>query len=288
MLFVKTALFLCLIISDRIIFNNFSKIRIMRNMTFGIALSGGGHRGIAHAGVLKFLEEQEIFPSIISGTSAGAIVGALYASGKTPEKILHLFQSVSFFNWNSFTTRKAGLFDIETLEVYLDKELGDRLIGDFDKEIYISATDMARGRLKIFNKNTIAKKAILASCAFPGVFTPVLIDDVLYSDGGMLNNYPVNTIQGHCDFLIGCNVNPVVETSPKNLKTIKAITFRSFEIMMNNNTYMEENLCDWHIEPTDLSRYFTFETSKSKMQEIFDIGYLEAKSTFSKIKQRLV
>jgi len=259
----------------------------MSNKIYGIALSGGGHKGIAHAGLLQFLEEQEIFPQVIAGTSAGAIVGTMYAIGKKPQEILELFQSVSFFNWNYLTTKKAGLFDIDRLEIYLERELGNRTIGDLGKEIFISATDMERGRLKIFGKDTPAKKAVLASSAFPAIFSPVIIDDVVYSDGGMLNNFPVNTLQGHCDYLIGCNVNPLVETSADNLKSIKSITLRSFEIMMNNTSHIHKNLCDWYIEPADLANYFTFETSKSKMKEIYDIGYLEAKSSYSSVSLKI-
>lgn len=257
----------------------------MKDFTYGLALSGGGHKGIAHAGVIKLLEEKGIQPTIIAGTSAGSIVGALYANGRSAEYILKLFQEVSFFNWNVFTTRKAGLFDIERLEVYLDREFGNAKIGDLEKEIFISATDMERGRLKIFNKETLVKRAVLASCAFPGVFSPVIVNGKVYSDGGLLNNYPVNTIQGRCDYLIGCNVNPVVDLSPKNLSTIKSITLRSFEIMMMHNAHLYKNLCDWHIEPQDLSKYFTFETSKVRMKEIFEIGYEEAKNTFPIIKE---
>lgn len=255
----------------------------MSEFTFGLALSGGGHKGIAHAGVIQFLEEQKITPTIISGTSAGAIVGSLYAKGKTPNEILSLFQNVSVFNWNFFTIRKAGLFDIDRLEVYLDQEFSNMTIGDLDKELYISATDMERGRLKIFNKNVLVKRAVLASCAFPGVFSPVVIDNKIYSDGGLLNNYPVNTIQGRCDYLIGCNVNPIVDLKNNSLKTIKSVTLRSFEIMMMHNAQLYKNLCDWHIEPKELSRYYTFETSKIRMKEIFDIGYTEAKSTFQEL-----
>lgn len=257
----------------------------MNNFIVGLALSGGGHKGIAHAGVLKFLEEKDIYPEILAGTSAGAIVAALYAKGKTPEQILELFQSVSLFNWNVFTTRKAGLFDTDRLEIYLNKEFEDITIGELNKEIYISATDMERGRLKIFNKDTLVKRAVLASCAFPGVFSPVVIDSKIYSDGGLLNNYPVNTIQGRCDYLIGSNVNPVVDLPSKKLRSIKSITLRSFEIMMMHNSHIYKNQCDWHIEPKELSNYFTFETSKIRMKQIFDIGYNEAKSTFSDSQQ---
>lgn len=254
---------------------------------FGLALSGGGHKGIAHAGLLKFLIEQNIKPTIISGTSAGAIVGALYAKGRSPEYILDLFKSVSFFNWNIFTTKKAGLFDIDRLEVYLDKEFGDQTIGELDIELFISATDMERGKLKIFRKETLIKRAILASCAFPGIFSPVTIDNKIYSDGGLVNNFPVTTIRGRCDYLIGSNVNSVVNQSSSKLKSIKSITIRSFEIMMMHSAQMYKHLADWYIEPEELSNYFTFETSKKRMEEIFEAGYQEAKSSFKGIDLKI-
>jgi len=256
-----------------------------KDFIFGLTLSGGGHKGIAHAGLLQFLEEVNIQPQILSGTSAGAIVGALYAKGKSPEYILNLFQSVSFFNWNIFTTRKAGLFDIDRLEIYLDKEFGDLKIGDLDTEIYISATDMERGRLKIFNKDTLLKRAILASCAFPGIFSPVVLDNTIYCDGGLVNNFPVTTIRGRCDYLIGSNVNPVVHQDPKRLRSIKAITIRSFEIMMMHNADPYKHLTDWYVQPDELSNYFTFETSKQRMKEIFDIGYEYAKNNCPNIER---
>lgn len=258
----------------------------MSDFTIGLALSGGGHKGIAHAGVLQFLEEKGIFPKILAGTSAGSIVAALYAKGKTPQQILELFQSVTFFSWQVFTTRKAGLFDIDRLEIYLDKEFGEMKIGDLETEIFISATEMERGRLKIFNKDTLLKRAILASCAFPGVFSPVIINNRVYCDGGLLNNYPVNILQGRCDYLIGCNVNSVDDLSPQKFNSIKSITLRSFEIMMMHNAHLYRNLCDWHIEPKKLSTYYTFETSKKRMQEIFTIGYLEAKNTFVELNPK--
>ena len=72
----------------------------------GLVLSGGGTKGIAEAGALKFLEEKNIFPEVIAGTSAGAIVGGLYTFGKSPDEILDFFKSVYFFNWKHFTLTK--------------------------------------------------------------------------------------------------------------------------------------------------------------------------------------
>lgn len=256
--------------------------------SIGLALSGGGHKGIAHAGVLQFLLEQNIEPEIISGTSAGAIVGSLYACGKSPVEILKFFQSVSLFTWNHFSFRKPGILDGDKFLAYLNVIFKEKELKDLSKELYISATDIQSGKLKIFNKNTLVKKAVAASCAFPGVFSPITIDGKIYSDGGILNNFPVNTIQGRCDFLIGVHVNPVLSyKDDSKLHSIKSVAIRAFEIMMMQNAASQNELCDWHILPERLAEYSTFETSKKRMEEIFIIGYEEAKKEFDKIKHKL-
>ena len=258
-----------------------------KTTVFGLALSGGGHKGIAHAGVLQFLNEQGIFPEIISGTSAGSIVGGLYANGKKPKDILAFFKSVNLFSWSHLAFRKAGFLDADQFGRYLEKEFGDKTIKDLEIELYISATEIERGKLKIFHKNTQVVQAILASSAFPGVFSPVMINGRIYSDGGILNNYPVNTIQGRCDFLIGSNVNPVLMYNQTKFTSIKSVALRAFEIMMMQNTFPQNELCDWHIQPEALAEYSTFETSKKRMDEIFEIGYAEAKRSFEQIKDKL-
>lgn len=258
-----------------------------KSTVFGLALSGGGHKGIAHAGVLQFLNEQEIFPEIISGTSAGSIVGGLYANGKKPKEILSFFKSVNLFSWSHLSFTKAGFLDADQFGKYLEKEFGSKTIKELETELYISATEIERGKLKIFHKNTKIVQAILASSAFPGVFSPVMINNRVYSDGGILNNYPVNTIQGRCDFLIGSNVNPVLMYNQTKFTSIKSVALRAFEIMMMQNTFPQNELCDWHIQPEALAEYSTFETNKKRMDEIFDIGYQEAQKSFEKIKDKI-
>lgn len=253
---------------------------------FGLALSGGGHKGLAHAGCLQFLNEQQIYPKIISGTSAGAIVGSLYANGKKPKEILSFFKSINLFRWSHLSFRKAGFLDANQFAKYLSEEFGTKYIKDLEVELYISATEIERGKLKIFHRNTPIIQAVLASSAFPGVFSPVEIDGKTYSDGGILNNYPVNTIQGRCDFLIGSNVNPLLTQNPVQFSSIKSVAFRAFEIMMMQNTFPQNELCDWHIQAEELANYNIFETSKKRMNEIFDIGYEETKRQFEQIKEK--
>ena len=88
--------------------------------SIGLVLSGGGTKGLAHAGAMKYLEEVNIIPSRIAGTSSGSIVGALYAWGKTPEEILDFFKSIYLFHWRHFTFRKAGIIDSESFKIHFE------------------------------------------------------------------------------------------------------------------------------------------------------------------------
>jgi len=250
------------------------------NLKIGLVLSGGGHKGVAHAGALKFLEEKKIKPKVIAGTSAGSIVGSLYAVGMNPDEILHFFKSVKFLSWNHLTFSKAGLLDSNSFRNYLEVILKDKKIGDLDNSLLITATDILKGKLKIFDSNTRLLDAVIASSAFPGIFSPVSVDGRLYSDGGILSNFPVTTIQGKCDYIIGINLCPIIEANEKQLSTIKSVTFRAYEIMLMHSSAASREYCDWYIEPKKLIEYNTFETKKTRMDEIFEIGYQEAKSSY--------
>jgi NTE family protein len=256
----------------------------LNSKKIGLVLSGGGSKGIAHAGALKFLEEQNIKPSVIGGTSAGAIIAALYAFGKTPEEILTFFKSIYFFHWSHFTLKKPGIVDSESFKDYFDKIFGETKIGDLEIPIIITATDIVKGKLKIFKPITKISDAILASSAFPGVISPYKINKILYSDGGILNHFPTDLIQGRCDSIIGIYVSPIQDIVEKDLNSIRAVTTRAFDLLSAQGNYQKFSLCDWIIEPKELSKFSTFETSKTKMDAIFKIGYEEAKKSFENLK----
>lgn len=99
----------------------------------GLALSGGGTKGIAQAGVLKFLEEQNMHPNEIAGISAGA----MYAWGKTPDEILDFFKSVYFFNLRHFTLKRGGMLDSIAFKTYFQNVFGEATIGDLKIILYI-------------------------------------------------------------------------------------------------------------------------------------------------------
>jgi NTE family protein len=255
----------------------------LNSKSIGLALSGGGSKGLAHAGAIKFLEEQNIKPTQIAGSSAGAIVGALYSWGKTPEEILTFFKSIYLFHWKHFTLKKAGIIDSESLKKYFEEIFKDAKMSDLKIPMHITATDMVKGKLKIFNNSSRIVDAVLASSAVPGVISPHQIKGHLYSDGGILNHFPTDILQGRCDNIIGVYVSPIQKIEAKDLNSIKAVTTRAFDLLSANSNFQKFNNCDWVIEPEELTNYSTFETNKIKMDKIFEIGYQAAKKSFKTI-----
>lgn len=247
----------------------------------GLVLSGGGTKGIAHAGVLKFLKEKNIDVDILSCCSAGSIVGSLYAAGKSPEEILDFFQSVYFFNWKHFAFNQPGLVSSVIFKNYLSPIFQDKKLGDLDKEIKIVATELVSGTQKIFDENFKVVDAVIASCSIPGITTPYILGDEMYCDGGVLNNFPADIIRENCDKLIGVFVSPPHEIKMDDLKTIKAIVSRSYDLLSYRIEKIKFDYCDWFISSQELSNYGTFERRKDRLEEIFNIGYEAAKESFS-------
>ncbi len=257
----------------------------LQNKSIGYVLSGGGSKGLAEAGAIKFLEEQNIFPSQISGTSAGSIVAALYAWGKTPEEILEFFKSIYFFQWKHITLLKAGIIDSDSFKKYFEDIFHDATIADLKIPIHITATNMIKGELKVFSKNTKVVDAVLASSAFPGVLSPYIINGKIYSDGGILNHFPTDLLKDKCDFIIGIYVSPINTIIAKDLNSIRSVTTRAFDLLSAHSNSLKFSNCDWVIQPKKLCKYSTFETNKLKMDEIYNIGYEAAKSSFEELSQ---
>lgn len=246
----------------------------------GLVLSGGGTKGIAHAGVLKFLNDKNINVDILSCCSAGSIVGSLYAIGKSPEEILDFFNSVYFFNWKHFTFNQPGLVSSVIFRNYLKPIFGDLKIGELDKEVRIVATELVSGTQKIFDNDFKIVDAIIASCSIPGITTPYIIDDEMFCDGGVLNNFPADIIRDECDKLIGVFVSPPHDININDLKSIKAIVSRSYDLLSYRVEKIKFDHCDWLITSQQFSSYGTFERKKHRLEELFEIGYQAAKESF--------
>jgi len=249
-------------------------------MSIGLVLSGGGMRGAAHIGAIKALEEHKIFPSQIAGTSAGAIVGAFYAYGYNCDDILKFFKTVSILDISKYAIRKPGLLDADKFYNNFKKYFTEDDFSALKKELQITATNILNGDLDVFNEGELIKP-LLASAAFPGVFSPVKIQDSYYIDGGTLNNFPVELIKKQSDLIIGVYVNGFEDINIKDLKHSHQVAERAFKLKSVRDDYLKFKNCDLVVCPKGLDKFGTFK--KSNLNHIFDLGYkatIEALKTF--------
>lgn len=243
----------------------------------GLALSGGGAKGIAHLGILKVLDEKGVRPSIIAGTSSGALAGALYADGNSPDEIACFFKKKVFKEFAALAIPNTGLFNTDPFHKFLKKHLKARTFEELKTPLKIVATDIANGKSVIFDKGPLIP-AIIASCAYPIVFKPVEIDKIHYVDGGLFKNLPVTPIRFDCETVIGVNVSPLTKVEYKN--SMLYIAERSFHYISVSNSMVDRKLCDILIETDRLSSFATFTLDHT--QEIFDIGYEVASKELGK------
>ena len=157
----------------------------------GLILSGGGARGFAHIGVLRVLERSGIQVDVVAGTSIGAILGALYASGHSAEEIYELAKGVSWRTLLDFSLQ-AGLLKGEKLHDLLASHLPADF-SELEKPLAVATTDMETGD-EVFILQGDLVRAVRASSCYPGAFEPVNFNGRMLADGGIVNNLPVNAV----------------------------------------------------------------------------------------------
>lgn len=282
-------------------------------MGVGIALAGGGIRGIAHVGVLKALEENEIKIDAIGGTSAGSIVAALYAMGYKPYYIYVLFKKYAEEIINIGNTpiingigrfmrsKKVGIsgFNDGTLLEKICNELASRknvkVIGDIKMPLVIPAVDISESKEYIFtncaprdnmNDDYITEieigKAIRASSSFPAFFCPCEFKTHMFMDGGALDNIPILPLKAICDKKI-ISVNFEADSVDPN-SDVMDIVMKTLDVM--GNKISEEGLkqSDFVLTvPTDKAGLFDIE----KLDKCYKFGYDTVMKNINKIKKVL-
>jgi len=205
----------------------------------GLALGGGAARGFAHIGVLQVLEEEGIKPTLVVGTSAGSVVAAFYASGKTASQLQWLADTMDesqFTDWaNPFTGR--GMLRGEALGKYVNSQLNGMKIEDMKMPLGIVATDLRTGDGILFRRGDVAM-AVRASSAVPSVFEPVRIGGKDYVDGGLVSPVPVRYAKQ-----MGADVVLAVDISsrPEDAKTsdLLKVLLQTFSIMGKSISQLE-------------------------------------------------
>jgi NTE family protein len=191
----------------------------------GIALGGGGAKGLAHIGVIKVLEEHGIIPHIVSGTSIGAMIGALYllrGNIHAVEEFALSFENSTLYPYLAPRPSSSGLISEKRIQTFLNKILGDKCIENLDRPFYCPATDIRRGLEVMFDRGSL-KQAVRASISIPVIFKPVLLRKSYLVDGGLINPVPVDILKKNgADFIIAVNVITQRPLRPRRRKKASA------------------------------------------------------------------
>lgn len=188
------------------------KIRI------GIALGGGAAKGFAHIGVIKMLEANGFKPEVVSGTSAGSVVGAFYASGMDAFQMQQHAVALDEASIRDVTLFNGGLVRGQKLQDYVNRMVGNRAFDKMKKPFAAVSTQLETGQRTVFVNGNIGQ-AVRASCSIPGVFEPVKIGRFYYVDGGVVSPVPVDAArQLGADFVIAVDISTrITGKTPENL-----------------------------------------------------------------------
>ena len=306
---------------------------VMTRPKVGLVLSGGGAKGAAHIGVLKYIEEAGIPIDYIAGTSMGSIVGGMYALGYSSDEILSIISEV---DWDrlisdqvdrkkiSYERKRESLTQLVTVpfSVGTDKQelqsrsfknslptgivSGDNLINlfnslsvgysdpvdfnDLPTPFLCIATNIINGEAEVLNRGVFSK-SLRASMAIPVLFDPVKIDDVLYADGGLVNNFPAEQCRAMgADYVIGVSMSPGLESDPQNLSSLFSQVKQLKEIITDKEFENYHKKCDIFISP-ELKGVGMLSFDAESVARVTESGYEAAakqEAAFNALKEKLV
>ena len=237
------------------------KIIKKKGLKIGVAFGGGGARGIGHIGVIKAFEELGIDADFVAGTSAGSMIGALYAAGFTSAQMIEELKKLKpkDIRDSKFIWKPSNSENIEqVLKKMFEKDL---MFSELKKPLTIVAVDIKTGEEADITSGSVAK-ASSGSCAVPGIFSPVVFDDMHLVDGGLHNTVPADVVRFMgADKVIAIEVNRARGTGTNSLKTLDVLK-TSLGIMMQANVSPKLEYADIVIKP-NLESY-----SSSKLQNV--------------------
>lgn len=287
-------------------------------MSIGICFSGGGIKGVAHIGALKAFEEENIKFDYIAGTSSGSIVACLYSVGYNSDEIYEIFKKyinkINYFEIKNIINlilgilikRKiiiTGLNSGKKIEKLINKECAKKEINNINqinKKLLIPCVNLKTGDVHIFSsiKNRNRKeysdniiyenninigKAVRASCSYPGVFSPCIIEDNYMVDGGIRENVPWKELKE-------CGARKVIsvifqnEIKEKNEINMFDVISGSMELLCRELSNYELNGADYLLKIKTKNIQLL---DKTKMDYLYNLGYIETKGKINEIKNNI-
>jgi phospholipase, patatin family len=192
-----------------------------------LALGGGASKGFAHIGIIKVLKENNIPVKVVTGTSAGSIVGSLYASGMSPDRLELEAEILGKTDLVDLTLSSSGFIKGEKLQNYINYKVGNRSIQQFPIKFAAVATDFESGKAVAFNRGNVGQ-AVRASASIPNVFQPTVIGGRRYVDGGLSQPVPVSAAKKQ-----GANFIIAVDISARPVKNVNKSFFSYLDQTFN-------------------------------------------------------
>ena len=218
-----------------------------RKLKVGLALGGGAARGFAHIGVIKALESNGIVPDLVVGTSAGSLVGALYAAGNNGNALQKMaidMDEGAISDWSvPFFSGPTGMLKGEGLQNYVNRAVQGQPIEKLKIPFGAVATDLKSGQPILFRRGNTGA-AVRASSSVPGVFKPVRIGAIDYVDGGLVSPVPASFARKMgADFVIAVNISVQPEVQPAS---------GAFEILLQTFAIMGQSLNQYELKQADI------------------------------------
>ena len=251
--------------------------------TVALALGGGASKGFAHIGIIKVLKENNIPVKIVTGTSAGSIVGSMYASGMSPDRLELEAEILGKTDLVDLTLSTSGFIKGEKLQNYINRKVGNRPMQQFPIKFAAVATDFESGKPVVFNVGN-AGQAVRASASIPNVFQPVVIGSRKYVDGGLSQPVPVSAAKK-----LGANFIIAVDISARPAKNVSQGMFsyldQTFNVMSQTALRQELGQANVVIKPQvlELGSVGGFDQKQRAIQ----LGEQAARAALPEIKRKL-
>jgi len=222
----------------------------------GVALGGGGAKGLSHIAFLKALDELGLRPAVIAGTSIGAVIGGLYAAGVSGTGLEQLLKTIGFKELYKIVLdfsilSNSAIFTGKGVEEFLARRLPTPTFEELDIPLKIVATDFWNRREVVFESGSLIT-AIRASMAMPAIFEPVLLDHKVLIDGGAVNPLPYDLIRQECDLTIAIDVSGEKTYAPEDpVPNMVESILSTFQIMQASIVEAKKRLSppDIYVKP---------------------------------------
>lgn len=247
----------------------------------GVALGGGFARGLAHIGVLKVLEQEKIPIDFIAGTSIGAVVGAGYASGMSIRELEEAAAQVRFKDFSRWTVSRFGLFSNDKMAAFLRGFIRCKTFEELKIPLSITATNILTGEPAIFSSGDLVDP-VRASCAYPGMFLPVRINDQLLVDGFLAHSVPAKPLR-----LMGAEKVIAIHlrahwVKPKGPRHVLDVIGQCFSIAQEKTSYTWRSESDLILEP-EIGEFGYDDFARSAA--MFEAGEAAARAALPRLRE---